>query len=453
MDRPVSKVSRPCAPVAVRDALGGEGCPRCENPSLLLGKFARVGGNDKAGALRAVAACHAKHAKPVTPVEPKGAVCVWARLRSRLLVNLAGGVLENAGLALHPHFGVPYLPGSAVKGIARHAAWCEWEGAGRDAAVARRLAAVFGFPTGDKKKGGLDEQLRALGEPEHAGCVAFLPAYPEAGVGRLEVEVATCHHAKYYQKEPRVKSKEPRVKAADDESPNSKEPRVKAADDESPKPVFFPAVAAGVTFRFTLVPLRGCTPERMEDARRWLLRALIINGAGAKTAAGYGWFEDVTAETQADLDRQRAEAERRKAMARLEKALADFTPPENDADVPAAIEETKRLRTEADALRADPALIQRFTDRLNTLRKRLPQESPVEVLRRRWAREKDIVKDAKRFPTANAEMREAMVALFLEPGTLPHRVYDKIQGGLRGFPGDAQKAIRAAVKAREGGRA
>ncbi len=432
MDRPVSKVSRPCAPVAVRDALGGEGCPRCENPSLLLGKFARVGGNDKADALRAVAACHDKHAKPVTPVEPQGAECVWARLRSRLLVNLAGGVLENAGLALHPHFGVPYLPGSAVKGIARHAAWCEWEGAGRDAAVARRLAAVFGFPTGDKKKGGLDEQLRALGEPEHAGCVAFLPAYPEAGVGRLEVEVATCHHAKYYQ---------------------SKEPGAKAADDESPKPVFFPAVAAGVTFRFTLVPLRGCTPERLEDARRWLLRALIINGAGAKTAAGYGWFEDVTAEVQADLERQRAEAERRKAMARLEKILADFTPPENDADVPAAIEEAKRLRIEAESLRADPALIQRFTDRLNTLRKRLPQESPVEVLRRRWARERDIVKDAKRFPTANAEMREAMVALFLEPGTLPHRVYDAILGGLKGFPGDAQKAICDAVKDREGGRA
>ena len=432
MDRPVSKVSRPCAPVAVRDALGGEGYPRCENPSLLLGKFARVGGNDKADALRAVAACHDKHAKPVTPVEPQGAECVWARLRSRLLVNLAGGVLENAGLALHPHFGVPYLPGSAVKGIARHAAWCEWEGAGRDAAVARRLAAVFGFPTGDKKKGGLDEQLRALGEPEHAGCVAFLPAYPEAGVGRLEVEVATCHHAKYYQ---------------------SKEPGAKAADDESPKPVFFPAVAAGVTFRFTLVPLRGCTPERLEDARRWLLRALIINGAGAKTAAGYGWFEDVTAEVQADLERQRAEAERRKAMARLEKILADFTPPENDADVPAAIEEAKRLRIEAESLRADPALIQRFTDRLNTLRKRLPQESPVEVLRRRWARERDIVKDAKRFPTANAEMREAMVALFLEPGTLPHRVYDAILGGLKGFPGDAQKAICDAVKDREGGRA
>ena len=432
MDRPVSKVSRPCAPVAVRDALGGEGCPRCENPSLLLGKFARVGGNVKADALRAVAACHAKHAKPVTPVEPKGAECVWARLRSRLLVNLAGGVLENAGLALHPHFGVPYLPGSAVKGIARHAAWCEWEGAGRDAAVARRLAAVFGFPTGDKKKGGLDEQLRALGEPERAGCVAFLSAYPEADVGKLEVEVATCHHARYYQ---------------------SKEPGAEAYDDESPNPVFFPAVAAGVTFRFTLVPLRGCTPERMADARRWLLRALIINGAGAKTAAGYGWFEDVTAETQAMLERQLAEAERRKAMARFEKALADFTPPENDADVPAAIEETKCHKAEAERLGADPALIQRFTDRLNTLRKRLPQESPVEVLRRKWAREKDIVKDAKRFPTANAETREAMVALFLEPGTLPHRVYDKIQGGLRGFPGDAQKAIRAAVKARKGGRA
>src|SRR5438034_1425306 len=46
------------------------------------------------------------------------------------MVNMAGGVMENAGLCLD-RFGLPYIPGSAVKGCARRAAlaalleWCE----------------------------------------------------------------------------------------------------------------------------------------------------------------------------------------------------------------------------------------------------------------------------------------------------------------------------------------
>src|SRR5208282_3126445 len=44
-----------------------------------------------------------------------------AQLQSRLMVNMAGGVMENAGLCLD-RFGLPYIPGSAVKGCARRMA-------------------------------------------------------------------------------------------------------------------------------------------------------------------------------------------------------------------------------------------------------------------------------------------------------------------------------------------
>lgn len=46
---------------------------------------------------------------------------LFARLQARLMVNMAGGVMENAGLCLD-RFGVPYIPGSAVKGCARRMA-------------------------------------------------------------------------------------------------------------------------------------------------------------------------------------------------------------------------------------------------------------------------------------------------------------------------------------------
>ena len=37
------------------------------------------------------------------------------------MVNMAGGIMENAGLCLD-RFGLPYIPGSAVKGCARRMA-------------------------------------------------------------------------------------------------------------------------------------------------------------------------------------------------------------------------------------------------------------------------------------------------------------------------------------------
>lgn len=420
---------RACATQEAR-RLMGEGCGLCESPSLRLTKFLRVGGAVKAEEVRAVVDCHAKHAEvPPELPEPKGAIRVWARLKSRLLVNLAGGILENANIALDPHFGVPYLPGSAVKGIARHAAWCEWVGADKDAAVAKEIAVVFGFPTGDGNKGGLDGQLKDLKQSERAGCVAFLPAYPK-DKAVLEVDVTTGHHGKYYAKE-----------------------KATATDDESPNPQFFPAVASGTVFRFTLVPLRGCAPAQLARAKGWLVRALAINGAGAKTAAGYGWFEDVTEEEEAKARKAAATVAHNERIKALTDWIAAFVPPEADADIPAAIQEVAAKLATARDDRADPALVQRFDDALNALKKRLPQESPLDRLRKRWAKENQIERDAKDFLKKSPETQALMVTLFLEPDSLARRVYATIRNGRRGFPGDAQQAIVAAVKARNGGKA
>ena len=422
---------RACATQEAR-RLMGEGCGLCESPSLRLTKFLRVGGTVKAEEVRAVVDCHAKHAKvPPELPEPKGAIRVWARLKSRLLVNLAGGILENANIALDPHFGVPYLPGSAVKGIARHAAWCEWVGADKDAAVAKEIAAVFGFPTGDGNKGGLDERLKGLKQSECAGCVAFLPAYPK-DKATLEVDVTTCHHKDYYAKKP---------------------DKPKATDDEQPNPQFFPAVASDTVFRFTLVPLRGCTPAQLARAKGWLVRALAINGAGAKTAAGYGWFEDVTKTEEEAYLRTQADRERRKQLEELKAWIAAFAPPEADAAIPAAIQEVEAKKAEASSHKADPVLVRRFDDALNALKKRLPQESPLDRLRKRWAKENQIERDAKDFLKKSPETQALMVTLFLEPGSLARQVYARIRNGIKGFDGPTQQAIVAAVKARNGGKA
>ena len=47
---------------------------------------------------------------------------LFGGLQARLILNASGGVLENAGLCLDRFSGVPFIPGSAVKGCARRMA-------------------------------------------------------------------------------------------------------------------------------------------------------------------------------------------------------------------------------------------------------------------------------------------------------------------------------------------
>lgn len=274
----------------VEKLLGGARVPQCESPSLRLEKFARIGGNTKKQEIDAVVACHAKHAQriPAWPVLPPGSITFTASLEARLIINQAGGALENAGLCLHRHFGDPIIPGSAVKGIARHAAWREWHAEtdeSRKSSLAERIVRVFGYPSGDRQ---LDEHTlkafelaakaeaamrRAADNPQldQAGLVSFLQAVPEAQV-RLATDIVNCHHSRYYA----------------DTSGSAT-----ATDNEGANPQFFLAVDAKTEFRFTLIPsgrARQGGQDALEDARRWLVAAITVYGAGAKTAAGYGWF-------------------------------------------------------------------------------------------------------------------------------------------------------------------
>ncbi len=254
---------------------------------------------------------------------------IYARQKSRMMINMSGGVMENAGLCLD-RFGIPYIPGSAVKGCARRMAIQELfeartSGNSPDSSLAEMLtqiAIVFGWGEQDwnpQKKNGvfISDFVYAIGsekwdvisqrvasqfvskgifekEPKHfkdfgafAGTVSFLPAYPvyfdltdfklmclQNNILKdvvIEVDVVTCHHTQYYNGELNI-----------------------ASDDEEPNPVKFPAIAAGHLFAFPIFSLKNATQESLKAARKWLSEGLKNFGIGAKTAAGYGWFEDVT---------------------------------------------------------------------------------------------------------------------------------------------------------------
>ncbi|HSW40447.1 MAG TPA: type III-B CRISPR module RAMP protein Cmr6 [Acidobacteriota bacterium] len=217
-------------------------------------------------------------------------ITISARLKSRLIVNQAGGVLENAGLSIDPHLGIPFIPGSGLKGVARAAA--------RESKTEiSKIMAVFGWSAGEHD---LPEKAR---QESYAGSVAFLPAYPEDD-GRIVADVLTCHYPEYYR---------------------NPEKTTIALDNEDPLPNFFPAIEEGAAFSFPLVlvadPARletlmevlnipyGFDP--LEQASLWLEKGICDHGLGAKTSAGYGWFVrdfDVERKKQEELRRIGEEA-------------------------------------------------------------------------------------------------------------------------------------------------
>ena len=233
-----------------------------------------------------------------------------ARLESRLMVNMAGGVMENANLCLDRFSGLPYIPGSAVKGCARrmalqqlHDAVEEHPNASSEHAKSLTdIALVFGWGDTDWTPKSdfswavhanteiliaaarlLADQLGVFLSERHATCpwkalpnfggsVAFHAAWPTTTqngtqLGELELDVLTSHHPEYY-----------------------KGNRAVALDDENPIPVVFPAVKPGHVFTFAVAPLREVPSERVSLACQYLKDGLQIFGVGAKTNAGYGWF-------------------------------------------------------------------------------------------------------------------------------------------------------------------
>lgn len=345
-----------------RAALGSDQQLLCENRSLFFDRFADPTlekEERKAWFNRGRKIGVSLDAKRDRSSHFPTATVLHARLQARLMVNMAGGVMENAGLCLD-RYGMPYIPGSTVKGCARRMAlqalhdWCTTgtRPTGEDictnscqpftspAEMLQIIALAFGWveqdwsteKNRDKQDrqttwksdfawacGGEDDiwnvaasnlcsRLKAKIKdpakpwdslPNFAGGVAFLPAYPSNDPG-LELDIVTCHHGDYYSQKTDARGKLLMPVAL---------------DTEEPVPVIFPAVAAQTAtdyFTFPLIPLRHAGIDILTYARTWLSAGLETFGLGAKTNAGYGWFDASEAFNEAISQQQQARAKSRK---------------------------------------------------------------------------------------------------------------------------------------------
>lgn len=308
----------------------------------------------------------------ISLLEEAGAISVFAKLEARLILNAGDGVIENGGICLDRISGIPYIPGSAVKGCARrHAIWNLSQEPNPDAA-ARQLAdlcLIFGYGDTEWKAGrdpkkehshsdfwlamvpledtGLeydsDRDLRwktvsetardhiraSLGVEKFptqlSGSIAFLPSFPDKDPG-IDLDIITSHHPKYYSGDKSV-----------------------ATDDENPNPLVFPAVSKGGVYRFSLLPCQVyCCESLLNTATAHLTEGLQTFGLGAKTNAGYGWFSiDKAAAKRAQASREAAK-------------LTESGPDPALIDVCAQLKATNQLAAKLNAYAIDELRIERL---------------------------------------------------------------------------------------------
>ena len=220
--------------------------------------------------------------------------------------------LENGFAFLNP-YGLPYLPGSGVKGVLRQAArelesgeWGDAHGWTKDA-----ITHLFGLESDD-------------GEKEHQrGALMFWDVLPQLAGDSLQVDVMTPHQSHYYQQRGDARS-------GDSLSPH---------DSGQPTPINFLTVPPGSRFTFHVqckLPFLQRIAPALADGGRWqaLVQAAIEHafawlGFGAKTAVGYGAMtEDLKVRQQREAARAAARAQ---AAAVVEKTrLAPLAPEDRD---------------------------------------------------------------------------------------------------------------------------
>lgn len=229
----------------------------------------------------------------ILPEEPIKKSVGW-----RLIVGLGNESVYETSMTLHHIYGIPYIPGSAVKGVTRSYVITEVLGKDQPLESFNALENLLELKEEDLKsklsndeynaeyfvkdkdnenksvkksvsvkRDTLDTARKIFGNQNQQGQVIFFDAFPtEAPM--IEPDIMNCHYDKYYQ---------------------GKTP---PADYLSPNPIFFLTVK-NTQFEFYL----GMKPKHynenkdlLDKAEDWLKKALTTHGIGAKTAVGYGYF-------------------------------------------------------------------------------------------------------------------------------------------------------------------
>jgi len=239
-----------------------------------------------------------KGKKPPSPLKPEGVIRESFRLKTAYRVVIGAGYpsfIEN-GFLFHHVYGIPYIPGETLKGLARAVfilsvaeaikekeetklsnieKELSEEVEGISYQIPEKINIILDNYTIEKP---VETFRKIFGSKKRRGQVIFFDAYPVEfkPSEHFEADIMNSHYGDYYQ--------------------SGKVP----ADWLNPNPIHFLVLKEGIVFEFSL----GLAPlEPMEDneekllletARKLLKVGLENFGVGNKKRKGYGWFSDKT---------------------------------------------------------------------------------------------------------------------------------------------------------------
>lgn len=186
-------------------------------------------------------------------------------VQGRLIVGLGGENILETGITLHHTYGVPIIPGAALKGLAAH--YCDQ--------VWGAKQADFKRPEDREEKKPLGKYHQLLfGTTEDSGHIIFHDAWitPESLAAPhqgLILDVMTPHHGDYY------------MAGSTDDS-------IGPTDFDSPTPISFLSVTGTFHIAVSCEVLGEIGKKWAWLALTLLLQALSQWGVGGKTNAGYG---------------------------------------------------------------------------------------------------------------------------------------------------------------------
>ncbi|NJE01389.1 type III-B CRISPR module RAMP protein Cmr6 [Thermococcus sp. JdF3] len=234
-----------------------------------------------------------------------GARTVYLTSKSRLIVGLGNESVYETSITLLRNYGVPYIPGSALKGVTKayaiemlaeilvSAGHCgdffkcagkvqEWLNGGelerfpesvKVRGTSRHVREFLRIFTGDTQGGEINlrdvagKLVAMFGTTDREGDVVFFDALPENPNSiRLEFDIMNPHYGPYYSK---------------GQPPG---------DWYDPVPVLFLTVRKGARFLFAVGRSSKAEKDLSEEALKLLKLALREHGVGAKTSLGYGRF-------------------------------------------------------------------------------------------------------------------------------------------------------------------
>jgi CRISPR-associated protein Cmr6 len=233
----------------------------------------------------------------------------------RLIVGLGSENVLETGITLHHTYGMPIIPGSALKGLAAH--YCDRVWGERENTNASEEARKYRDARRENRQAPVERQGDyhnvMFGSTEEGGCITFHDAWfvPGSSETPLVLDVMTPHHTGW----------------------NDTKHPTPPTDFDSPVPV--PFVSATGKFHVAVSwcgPANTCAGNWTHRAFELVCDALCDWGVGGKTSSGYGLFnrEQMEAEVKAEeenaakREREKQEQAQLAALSPIERSMKEF---------------------------------------------------------------------------------------------------------------------------------